>query len=92
MSDPLAFPVPTNVPILGQPCSIGSWFPTLSLTCNCETKPALLVVGFHNVTVCPACGRGFELYGVRHDARTGQPPHFDINIVLPSARGGVVPS
>lgn len=87
-NDPIAFPARPDVPILGQPCTLGAWFPTLNLICNCEAKQSLLIVGFGNVSVCQSCGRGFMLHGVKHDIRTGEPPHFDINIVLPSARNG----
>lgn len=86
MSDPLPFPASAGVPIVGQPCKLGAWFPTINLICNCEAQSSLLIVGFKHLAICPHCGRGFELHGVQQDIRTGQPPHFDINIVLPSAR------
>lgn len=85
MSGPLAFPKAADVPIIGQPCIVVSWSPTVVLTCNCEKKGTLLIVGFNLLAVCPHCGRGFQIHGVRHDIRTGEPPHFDINIVMPQA-------
>lgn len=63
--------------------AIVGWFPTLNLVCNCEAKQPMLVVGFSNVSTCPHCGRGFQLHGVRQDVRTGEPPHFDLNIIVP---------
>lgn len=87
-----------GIPLVGQPCTILTWFPTLSLVCNCEAKQPLLVVGIGNVAECPKCGRGFQLHGVMFDVRTGKPPHFELNIVLPGrvaagvAAPGVQPS
>jgi hypothetical protein len=76
-----------DVPIVGQPCTPLAWFPTVSLICNCADKQPVLLVGLGSISVCPKCGRGFQLHGVRQDIRNGQPPHFDINIILPTASG-----
>lgn len=82
MSDSrIPFSVAAGVPIVGQPCTIITWFPTLSITCNCEAKQPVLLVGIGNLSVCVNCGRGFQLIGVRQNA-TGEPPHFDIHIVM----------
>jgi hypothetical protein len=89
VSNPLIpYPNAEQLPLVGQPCAINSWVPILSLTCNCDAKPALLIVGLGNLTMCPACKRGFQLHGVTQDIRTGKPPHFDLNIVLPAVEPG----
>lgn len=88
MGHPVPFPAAPAIPIVGQPCTVVAWFPTLNLVCNCEAKQPLLVVGFGNLTVCPACKRGFMLQAVKHDSRTPTPPHFDINVVLATSQNG----
>jgi hypothetical protein len=41
-----------------------------------------MIVGLGSVAVCPSCKRGVQVLGVRQDVRSGQPAHFDINIIL----------
>lgn len=86
---PIPFAVKEGIPIVGQPLTVVTWFPTVSVTCNCDAKQPVLIVGFGNLSVCPMCGRGFQLYGVTQpDMRQNpRPPHFDINIVLPGGVG-----
>ena len=85
---PIPFAVKEDIPILGQPLTVLAWFPTVSVVCNCEAKQPLLLVGLGNLSVCPQCGRGFQLFGVQQsDIRTAQKaPNFNINIVLPGRR------
>lgn len=72
-----------RVPIIGQPITPHGWFPTVMITCNCEAKHPLMLVGFNTTVRCPHCGRGVTLFGVTQDVRTGQPPHFEIGLVAP---------
>lgn len=84
---PIPFAVKEDIPIIGQPLTVITWFPTVSVVCNCEAKQPVLLVGLGNLSVCPKCGRGFQLFGVTlPDLRQNpRPPHFDINIVMPGA-------
>jgi hypothetical protein len=81
---PAPFQVPRRgVPIIGEPCHVNAWFPTVTLTCNCLTGGQVLLVGFLTVATCPACARGFQLHSVQQDIRTGAPPHLLINVLIP---------
>ncbi len=60
-----------NVPIIGQPFTFKAWFPTVSITCGCEAKESVLIVG-QAIAACAACGRGYKVQQIQFDAATGQ--------------------
>ena len=68
---PIPFPPTVNVPLVGQPCTVKGWFPSVLIHCNCEAKEPMMIVGLGGVAQCPACGRGFTVTEIHHDARTG---------------------
>lgn len=80
--NPIPFAARPDVPLLGQPCTINAWIPVMNLTCNCEKIP-LLIAGLGHQVNCPKCAKGYKLNGIAHDIRTGQPPHFEIEVILP---------
>ncbi len=79
------FPFPGSGPvaIVGQPLTVVTWFPTVLATCNCEAKSPILIVGFGSIYLCPACGRGFRIFGVTQRDLRQHPaaPVFNIDIV-----------
>lgn len=81
-----------EIPIIGQPCSMNGGFVTLSITCNCEAKQSLLIVGFGTLTTCQACGRTFRMLAYAHDLRTGEPPKIHLDIVMAAGPSGAKPS
>lgn len=65
------FQAPQGVPIVGAPFTFRSWFPTALVTCGCAAKEPVLIVGT-GIGTCPACGRGFAVGTVQHNAQSGQ--------------------
>jgi hypothetical protein len=60
------------VPILGQPCQVHGWFPTIMLTCTCRPAPKpLMLVGLAGYATCPDCHQRFALKALTHDGATG---------------------
>ncbi len=72
MSGPGPIPFRRDVPIIGQPFTIRAWWPTAMLNCNCESKHALLLQGFGQVTICPDCHKAFVIERAVQDPQTGQ--------------------
>lgn len=65
-------PFPSNsVPIVGQPFTFKSWFPTVQIVCNCEAKEPVLLIG-NGAHECPACHRHFIVAKVEYDVQTGK--------------------
>ena len=58
-----------EVPIIGAP-KLLKWLLVANITCPCEAKTPLLLVGFGSVEVCPVCRKGWTLGSIKHDART----------------------
>jgi hypothetical protein len=67
----IPFPSASAIPILGQACTVHGWFPTVLLSCNCDSHQPLMIVGLGAIAVCPKCQRAFAIGEVMHDARTG---------------------
>lgn len=86
-NNPIQFPKTGEIPIVGQPVTVNSWCAIFSVTCNCEAKTPLLISGLGSIAVCPACRRGVQVLGVQQDVRAQAPPHFNVNIILPSRPG-----
>ena len=59
------------VPIVGQPFTVNSGFPTALITCGCEAKTPVLLVGVAP-GVCPMCRRVFVVQGFSFNGETGQ--------------------
>ena len=55
----LAFKGPA-VPIIGQPFTIKSWFPTVMLVCNCEAKEAVMIPRGSG-SQCPGCKKVYTI-------------------------------
>lgn len=61
-----------QIPILGKPCEVHGWFPTIMLSCTCRPAPKpLLLVGMGSIVTCPDCGQRFVLKRLEHDGVTG---------------------
>lgn len=60
------------VPVVGQPFTVHSVIPYVCLTCNCEAKTVVVLVGLQAQAVCDACRRVFSLVTISHDPNTGQ--------------------
>lgn len=69
--EPLKFPTNT-IPIIGQPFALKGWVPTVMITCNCEAKEPVLIVGVMQPAQCPACKRGFVVGAIQYNGQTGQ--------------------
>ena len=59
------------VPILGQAFTVQSGFPTTLVTCGCEAKTPVLLVGTSPGS-CPACRRVFVVQDFSFTGQTGQ--------------------
>lgn len=81
---PIPFPSPAHIPIVGQPCKVHGWFPTVLLSCSCEAKTPLMIVGLGAVAQCEACKRGFSISGLLHDAATGA-GSVSVGLAMPPA-------
>ena len=56
---------PPNVPIVGQPFSVESWFVTVLAVCHCEAHQAFFLAGRMGATAeCPKCHRRYQLVRV----------------------------
>ena len=80
-----------DVPILNEPLTVRSWFPTVLANCGCDSKHALLLQGVGAVATCPRCQRSFTIVGM------AQTPTGDIGVqvaqVVPNAsRNGSRPA
>lgn len=69
-------PLP-DVPIIGQSISVSTWFPTVQMTCLCEKRTAILIVG-ESAAVCPSCQRAYIIGAV--DYERGKPPRISIGL------------
>lgn len=77
---PLAFKAPAGVPIIGQPFTIKSWFPTVMLVCNCEGKePVMIPRG--GAAPCPACKKLYSIQQVQFTPDGGV--QFGIGVMTP---------
>lgn len=75
-------PATSKVPIIGQPCAVKAWFPTVLVQCNCDGQSPLLLVG-QAIVSCPHCHRRYQVGRVHYQQA---PPHLDVGInviVLP---------
>jgi hypothetical protein len=59
-----AIPFKREVPIVGQPFAMKSWFLTIAIVCNCEAKEPVLLVG-NGVGRCTSCRRTFQSQGLK---------------------------
>ena len=59
-----------NIPIVGEPFTFQSWFPTVLVRCNCEAQSALLIIG-GAIVVCPACRRQVAVGRILFDVVAG---------------------
>lgn len=85
MSAPIPFPNANGIPILGQPCTVHGWLPTVMLTCNCmPEKTPLLIVGLGAVAQCPACKNAYAISRIEHDGQTGAGAVQISKVILPS--------
>lgn len=55
-----------DIPILGQPGRVLSWYPTALAQCLCqEGEPVILaLVGFGSASACPRCGKVYVLRSI----------------------------
>lgn len=60
-----------DVPIIGQPFTVRSGFPTTLLQCNCEAREPVMLVGAAPGQ-CRACRRTFVCAGFTFNGQTGQ--------------------
>lgn len=81
-SKPIPFPGNNNIPLVGQPFTFKSWFPTALVVCNCDAKEPVQIVG-SGVHQCPACHRGFMIGALQYNAQTGQ---LNVNIAVVMAQ------
>lgn len=81
---PIPFPGAEQFPLVGQPLTIHNAVLILNIVCNCEAKTPLLLVGLGGISYCKGCRKGFRVLGIEHDVRTGKPPHYHIDIVVPA--------
>lgn len=68
------------VPIIGEPYTVVSWWPTTIMNCRCQKNRVQLVIitGFGNAAACGGCGK---LYlNNRINAATGQ---IEVVVMLP---------
>lgn len=63
---------PSDIPIVGQPCTFLAFMPTFLLQCNCDGHHPLLAVGVNPTVTCPGCNRTFTVVSVSFNAQTGQ--------------------
>lgn len=63
--------VANEIPIIGQPFKVHGGFATVSMTCTCEAKTTLLLIGA-SPGACPACRRVFVVQSFAFSAQTGQ--------------------
>lgn len=89
-SDPLA--AHAGVPIVGQPCTLKSWVPTVMVQCNCDEKAPILLIG-QSIVACPACQRRYQIGGIQYHLANAQ-LNIGINLVVgPTAQiSGSTPS
>jgi hypothetical protein len=75
---PIRFPNTNAVPIIGQPFTIKSWFPTVLLVCNCgQHEPIMVPKGGGGV--CPSCQRIFSIQVIQGTV------NFGIGIAAPDS-------
>ncbi len=67
---PIPFPNANQIPIVGQPFTHQGGFWTEMLTCGCEARTPLLLVG-GGVAECPACHRKVTVTSVDWNGQTG---------------------
>jgi hypothetical protein len=65
---------PPQVPTIGEPLVIHSWFPTVSIGCKCNpTSPVpLLIVGNEHIVECPSCKSHYRVGRVSMDLQTNE--------------------
>jgi hypothetical protein len=83
----VAFPeIPpgSSVPVIGAPFVYQSWFPTVLVTCGCERKTPLLMVG-RSIAICHVCGRRLAVKSIRYDGVSG---NVDVEIGLVAGVSG----
>lgn len=73
-----------DVPLVGQPVTLISWYPTTLLKCNCvEGLNIVIVTGFNNTVMCGNCRRSYMVRGLHPDGR------LDLIMMLPTPEGTV---
>lgn len=74
-------PLP-DVPILNQPVTLITWYPTTILRCNCMEKINIIVLtGINNTVMCGNCRKSFMVRGMRQDGSV------DLVMMMPPAEG-----
>lgn len=87
MPPTIPFAKRADLPIVGQPCKVHGWFPTVMLTCNCEAKTPLLIAGLGVVAQCDSCRRGFAIGTITHDQETGAGSVNIVTVAIPARPG-----
>ncbi len=76
-------PLP-NVPILGQPIRLISWFPTAVVVCTCRPgNDPLLVIGTSPSAPCPQCKKQYILDLLHHERPHPEHQQFGVGVILP---------
>lgn len=72
-----------TVPILNQPVTLMTWYPTALLSCNCVEPGKLniiIITGLNNTVQCNNCGKGYMVKSVKPDGT------LDVAIIFPAPK------
>lgn len=59
-----------DIPVVGQPAEIITWYPTALVHCKCQKPPTMAIVittGFMNHSKCGYCGTHYWIKGLKTD-------------------------
>lgn len=78
---------PPDIPIIGQPAQVLTWYPTALMGCKCQgnNMELVIVTGFGKPSQCPKCGKLFIINRVSEQG-PGQ-FHINVDIQVPRAVG-----
>lgn len=70
MPPPIPFPT-AEIPLVGQPCVVRSWFATALVVCNCGASEPMMLIGLQ-ANPCPACGQAYYVGSVHFNRQTNE--------------------
>jgi hypothetical protein len=75
-----------NVPIVGQPYRVITWYPTVIIACHCQDKGIALVIntGVGNYTACGQCKKLYTIQGFNEKGE------LMVGMMLPTPTGAVM--
>lgn len=76
-----------NIPIIGEPCQMILWYPTLLINCRCQENRVTIIVttGFNNPSACWHCGKIYYVTAIGPEVVDGL-PMVHLQITMPQVK------